>query len=186
MYSRMKLTALVGAAALAIACGTTVETSQDEAASAGGGGGGPGPNPGPDLFACPTPYEHCSLDYGHLGESLTDEAVRCVGQLLATGEPGAVFGTSQPGPYPMESEFRSVLLGNGKVLQQNRWRCMTEDGCADQATTQWTLSPLELCDVQVDPEAIAGCGDPDGTCEWSGYAVNCVPAVESWTCEELP
>ena len=62
----------------------------------------------------------------------------------------------------------------------------TDTDCSGQNTSEWKLFPLELCDVEVDPADIAGCGDPNGTCEWLAYGANCAPAARGWSCEDLP
>jgi hypothetical protein len=166
-----RIASLAAVAALAMACSTVDSEDEDEESRV-------------DMFACGVSYD-CIQDVGHLGP-IPEEAVRCGGELVASGDPGAVLMTSQPGPYPTEFERLVVVLGNGKALQQSRTRCAVEGGCGQQSTTQWSLSPLEICDVQVAPEAIAGCGDPNGTCEWYAGGVNCAPAEETWTCAELP
>ena len=33
---------------------------------------------------------------------------------------------------------------------------------------------------------VAGCGDPNGTCEWLAYGANCAPVPRTWTCQDLP
>ncbi|HZO12200.1 MAG TPA: hypothetical protein VFB62_03050 [Polyangiaceae bacterium] len=200
----MKITSAV-VVALVMACGSTVETLEDTGSSTGNASGGAtsagsstgGSSAGgssvggsgggtvtTDMFACNVAYD-CIQDIGHLGP-VPPEALRCGGELVTSGEPGAVLVTSQPGPYPTFIETLVVLLGDGKLYQQMRSRCANDTDCEGQNTSEWKLFPLELCDVEVDPADIAGCGDPNGTCEWLAYGANCTPAPRAWTCQDLP
>lgn len=162
------------------------------AGGAGGGGqggqGGQGGTPLNDqlLFDCGLRYA-CVQDVGHLGPISEDE-LRCGGELIASGLPGAVLVTGNPGPLPTLWEDLTVVLGDGTAIKQSRARCITEGDCMGRWGPGWTyIGPPELCDVQVQPEDIAGCGQPEGICSWSGGSVsNCVPLSESWSCDELP
>src|SRR5262245_24625952 len=203
MQFRTKVTTSALVAVLAMACGSTVETIQDSntgGSTAGNAAGGSGNASGgattaaggsggaavtTDMFACGVPND-CVQNHGHLGRGITEEALRCGGELVASGEPGAVLSTSQPGPYPTSVETLVVLRGDGTLFQQTRTRCATDTDCGDQNTTAWKLMPLEVCDVEVDPADIAGCGEPNGMCEWLAYGVNCAPVSRDWTCAELP
>ena len=80
----------------------------------------------------------------------------------------------------------TVLRGDGTLYQQMRSRCVNDTDCSGQNTSEWKLFPVELCDVEVDPADIAGCADPNGTCEWLAYGANCVPAPRGWSCADLP
>jgi hypothetical protein len=137
------------------------------------------------MFACGVPHD-CVQNHGHLGRGLTEEALRCGGELVTSGEPGAVLVTSQPGPYPTSIERLVVLRGDGLMYQQTRSRCATDTDCGGQNTTAWKLGPLEICNVAVDPSVITGCSEPNGTCEWLASGVNCSPVADDWTCAELP
>jgi hypothetical protein len=106
------------------ACDPTVEGGGDT------GGGGKAP---PDLFACNLEVD-CFLDYGHLGETITEEAVRCGGQLIASGEAGVEKTSSTPGPWPTTTESLYVVHGNGTLTMQTRSKCATDDGCARPET----------------------------------------------------
>ena len=186
---------------LTIACGSKVEHDEGGAggngagASVGGGspnggtnaGGSPtsgGGDTGPDLFACGLTYD-CLQDLGHIGP-IPEEHLRCGGELLASGQPGVILKTSQPGPYPTEIETLVVLFGNGTMLQQTRTRCSVADACMDYWGTEWERDPLENCNVEVDQAHIAGCGDPEGVCSWLAAGTNCAPVAATWTCQELP
>lgn len=149
--------------------------------------GGESVDPGEtlDLFACNVPVD-CVQNAGHLGEGSTEEAIRCGGELAASGEAGAVLSTSQPGPYPTEDESLVVIGADGTAYHQLRSRCAAEGQCADQNTTAWRRSALERCTIDVDPEQIAGCGTTDGTCAWFGQTKDCAPVADDWTCADLP
>lgn len=86
----------------------------------------------------------------------------------------------------MRSQTLTVLLGNGQAFRQERLICLNEDNCPEGYGLAWTLEPLESCDVEIDPVAVAGCGDPQGVCEWTAFDVTCVLAPKTWTCAELP
>jgi hypothetical protein len=124
-----------------------------------------------DLFACGL-VPDCTQDTGHLGEELTEEDIRCGGALAASDEPGVLLTLNRPGPYPTQIEGLYVLDGRGFVFHQGRSRCGAEGACEGQNTTEWRRSALELCVVDVAPEAIAGCDD-EGPCA-------------TWTCADLP
>lgn len=138
-----------------------------------------------DLFACNVSVD-CVQNVGHLGEGQTDEAIRCGGELAASGEAGALLSTSQPGPYPTEDEYLVVIGADGTVYRQLRSRCSVEGACEDQNTTAWRRSALERCTIDVDPEQIAGCSTADGTCAWYGQAKDCASVADAWTCADLP
>ena len=158
------------------ACSSTVDED-------GGGSGDSGETL--DLFACNVSVD-CVQNAGHLGEGQTDEAMRCGGELAASGEAGAVLSMSQPGPYPTEDEWLVVIGADGTAYRQLRSRCSVEGACEDQNTTAWRRSALERCTIDLDPEQIAGCGTPDGTCAWYGQTKDCAPVADDWTCDELP
>ena len=158
------------------ACSSTVDDDE-------GRSGDPGETL--DLFACNVSVD-CVQDVGHLGEGQTDEATRCGGELAASGEAGAVLSKSQPGPYPTEDEHLVVIGADGTAYHQLRSRCAVEGECADQNTTAWRRTALERCTIDVDPEQIAGCGTPDGTCAWFGQTKGCAPVAADWTCDDLP
>ena len=151
---------LIGAAALAMACGPTE-----------------------DMFACGVTPD-CVQNRGHLWGPEEAE-LRCGGGLVASGKPGAVRWTSSPGPYSTRVEGLVVLLGNGRLFQQHRMRCTGEDNCDPDLTTEWEREALELCDVDVEPADIAGCGDPNQPCSWSAHGKNC-EEPEDWSCQDLP
>jgi hypothetical protein len=157
------------------ACDPTVEGGGDT------GGGGKAP---PDLFACNLEVD-CFLDYGHLGETITEEAVRCGGQLIASGEAGVEKTSSTPGPWPTTAESLYVVHGNGTLTMQTRSKCATDDGCAGQNTSQWGLTALQFCNVYFEPAKIEGCGDPQGICEWYPSGTDCVTVSDTWTCADL-
>lgn len=161
------------------ACSSNVDEVDED-------GQGPG-NPGEtlDLFACNVSVD-CVQDVGHLGEGQTDEAIRCGGELAASGEAGALLITSQPGPYPTEDESLVVIGADGTAYRQYRSRCSVEGACEDQNTTAWRNAALERCTIDVDPDQIAGCGTTDGTCAWYGSTKDCAPVADNWTCDELP
>jgi hypothetical protein len=150
-----------------------------------GEGGSIDPGEKLDLFACNVSVD-CVQNAGHLGEGSTEEAIRCGGELAASGQAGAVLSTSQPGPYPTEDELLVVIGADGTAYRQLRARCSVEGACAEQNTTAWRRSALERCTIEVDPEQIAGCGTPDGTCAWFGQTKDCAPVAEDWTCADLP
>jgi hypothetical protein len=177
MRSVTTLSTLWLVCALALGCGSTASPD---------GADGPGlePESGPNVFACGVQHD-CTQDNGHLGE-ITDEDLRCGGELFAGGEPGAVLVLSQPGPYATEVEMLVVLLGDGTALQQIRSRCAQEGACAEQNTTEWAVQPMQLCDVAAEPSDIAGCDEPEGACAWSAYGTSCEFVPETWTCDALP
>jgi hypothetical protein len=158
------------------ACSSTADENE-------GGSGDPGETL--DLFACSVSVD-CVQNVGHLGEGQTDEAIRCGGELAASGEAGALLSTSQPGPYPTEDELLVVIGADGTVYRQLRSRCSVEGACENQNTTAWRRSALERCTIDVDPEQIAGCGTTDGTCAWYGQTKDCAPVADDWTCDALP
>src|SRR5262245_36101776 len=102
---------LVILAMFATACGSS--------ADAGNGDAGNGDAAPPDLFACNAEVD-CVINYGHLGETVTDEAERCGGELAASGEPGVMKTMSTPGPYPQTIETLYVVHGQGTVTVQTR------------------------------------------------------------------
>jgi hypothetical protein len=177
MHSATRCTTLLLASVLALGCGSTANPDGED---------GPGlePESGPDVFACGVAHA-CTQDTGHLGE-ITDEDLRCGGELVADGQPGAVLVLSQPGPYPTEVEMLVVLLGDGTALQQIRSRCASDGACAEQNTTEWSVKPMQLCDIGADPGDIAGCDEPEGACAWLAYGTNCEYVPETWTCDALP
>jgi hypothetical protein len=176
---RITIAALAGVAAMALACGSSIDAGQPKQ-----GGGGGGTTVTPNLYACGVAHD-CLLDAGHLGP-ISTEGLRCGGKVAASGKKGALKITSQPGPYPTEVENLAVLLGDGTLLHQSRSRCGSDTGCAGQNTTAWKLTALERCKVDVAPAAIAGCSTPNGTCEYGGAAKDCKPVAEGWTCSSLP
>lgn len=162
----------------------------DGGAGGGGGGdgeGGGGGEPGPtlDLFACGI-VPDCVQDSGHLGEALTEEAVRCGGELAVAGEGGALLGLNQPGPYPTEIESLVVFGPDGAAYDQIRSRCAVEDGCEEQNTTAWRRTELRRCVIDVDPAAVEGCGTEEGPCAWYGQTKDCTVVEADWTCADLP
>jgi hypothetical protein len=142
-----------------------------------------------DLFACEIQVD-CVQDSGHLGETLTEEAVRCGGELAASGEPGALLSASQPGPNPTQIQSLVVLLGDGTAYKQSRSRCAAQaegQSCGideDENVTEWERTALERCTITVAPEDIAGCGT-DGTCAWFGQTADCAVVDADWTCGAL-
>lgn len=138
----------------------------------------------PDLFACNVKVD-CVIDYGHLGESVTDEARRCGGKLAASGEPGVMKSLSTPGPYPQTIETLHVLHGDGTVTVQTRSKCATDDDCAGQSTSEWGNDALERCAISFDPASIEGCDEPDGACDWLPQFGDCAPVSAAWTCADL-
>jgi len=138
-----------------------------------------------DLFACEVSFD-CVQNLGHLGEGHTEEALRCGGELAASGEAGAVLSTSQPGPYWTLDERLVVIGADRTAYQQLRSRCAVEGECEDQNTTAWRRSALERCTIDIDPEQIAGCGTTDGSCDWYGQTKDCAPVADDWTCDDLP
>jgi hypothetical protein len=157
-----------------------------------GGGGQGGGGDGGTIAIGPSPFDcgltpDCIQDAGHLGGVMPD-ALRCGGELIASGEPAVVLLTAQPGPYPTHQERLNVLLGDGTTIVHWRARCETDDACAGQTTSEWSyFGPAELCDVDVDPADISGCDQPDGACSWAGGSVaNCATLDATWSCAQLP
>jgi hypothetical protein len=139
----------------------------------------------PDLFACGVEVD-CVIDYGHLGETVTAEALRCSGELVVSGEPGVIKTMSSPGPYAMEVETLYVVHGDGTATFQTRILCENDGGCGGLAASEeWQPEALELCAVSFDPAKIEGCDEPEGVCEWHPKVIDCAPADDAWTCADL-
>lgn len=166
-------------AMFAAACDSSVKGGDS-----GGGDSGGGDTTTPDLFACNVEID-CVLDYGHLGETVTDEALRCGGKLAASGEPGVMKTMSTPGPYPQTIETLYVVHGDGTVTVQTRSKCATDDACDGQSTSEWGRNALERCAISFDPATIEGCDDPQGKCEWYPKTSDCAPVEDAWTCADL-
>jgi hypothetical protein len=175
------------------ACTSTVEGSGSGGGDTGAGGGdhsgggdvggGDAGEPAADLYACDLPQD-CFMDVGHLGEGVTLEAMACVSDAVLSGEHAVMFSTSTPGPYPSEYQGLTVHLGDGTALWQGRSRCLVEDGCDEQNTTEWKLGDLQRCDVVAVDQEPASCGFEEGErCVYDSLE-NCVvvPAAD-FTCE---
>ncbi len=170
------------AAALMFGCSTPADGDSGGNQNADAGAG----YTGVEIYPCVTMYD-CVQDAGHLGPPPA-EHLRCGGELVASGMPGAVLFTSRPGPYPTVLNTLTVLYGDGTAVTHSRSRCDTVDGCAGQNTAAWSYSgPPQLCDVEVQPADIASCDQADGPCSWTaGSLANCVPIPDSWSCQDLP
>lgn len=184
------------------ACASTVDGSGsgggDTAAGSGGGGGGDeasggsdasggggdAGDPPADLYACDLPQD-CFMDVGHLGEGVTLQAAACVSDAVLSGEHAALYSTSTPGPYPSEYQGLTVLLGDGTALWQGRSRCMVEDGCQGQNTTDWKLTDLERCDVVAVDQDPTACGFEEGErCVYDSLEDCVVVTAADFACEQ--
>ena len=175
-----------------VACGSQVDPGESDGADedgaggtgAAGGGGGADELPKPDVFACGLPVD-CTVDFGHLGESITPEALKCQSDLVRSGEPGVLLDRDSPGPYPIQFEGLTVFRGDGTAVRQYRRSCASNGGCGEGSTIAWQRSDLERCDVVVtehgDPSP---CGEDEEHCAYA-LLMNCVVLGLELTCEDL-
>jgi hypothetical protein len=169
--------------------GTGGSDGGDEASGGSDGGdeasgGGDLGDPPADLYACELPQD-CSVDVGHLGDEATPEAMACISDAVLSGEHAVLHSTSTPGPYPSEYQGLTVHLGDGTALWQGRSRCLVEDGCDEQNTTEWKLGDLQRCDVVAVDQEPSVCGFEEGErCVYDSLE-NCVPVpAPDFTCQQ--
>jgi hypothetical protein len=180
-------TSLLLTAILAVAAVACVQVDSDPGDEGGEGGCGAegceGEEPKPDLFACALPVD-CTMDAGHLGETVTPEMMKCQSDLTLSGDHGVQRYVSVPGPYPTEVESLIVLRGDGTAIRQARSRCMVDGGCEQQNTTAWRLSELEDCDVvPFDVEDPEQCGEGEEECVYP-MLENCAVRGLDFACAE--
>lgn len=168
-----------------VACGQvdSGDTDETDGEGAGGAGTGGGGQAKPDLFACELPVD-CTMDVGHLGESVTPEMMKCQSDLALSGEHGVQRHLSNPGPYPTHTESLTVFLGDGTAIYQSRSRCASVGACGEQNTTEWQRSDLQRCDVvPVDVESPSQCGEGEEQCVYPKLE-NCVVIGLDFTCDD--
>ncbi len=181
-----RLVSTIILAAAVVACGPAVDADDAEdtegEGAAGSGAADGGEEPKPDLFACELPID-CTLDAGHLGESVTPEMMKCQSDLTLSGEPGVQRYLSVPGPYPTQIESLVVLRGDGTARTPSQSRCASEGACAEQNTTAWRRSVLEHCEVvPAEVDEPSRCGEGEERCVYPSLA-SCVVLGLDFTCD---
>lgn len=99
------------------------------------------------LFECGLELS-CAPLCSHLGWSDCGGDFMCVEQVWGSGENGVLLLQSRPGPGGSESDTLLVLLGDGRVLMQDRFRSCPNNGFnCDLAAIPWSFGEQRRCDV---------------------------------------
>jgi hypothetical protein len=138
-----------------------------------------------DLFACNLLLS-CEENVVHV----SDEPP-CDGSLAASGKPGVLLGTADPGPWLDQTQFLLILRGDGTAMLQIRERHCSE-GCTiptdevpwETPTEQWQCSVV--LGVAARPDTCSDdTSEPCAWWPWTSFGLtNCTPIDPELSCND--
>lgn len=135
----------------------------------------PGDDGTADLFACEL-AESCGELFLHI-DLEPAESIDCVANLTATGGPGVYRFLESLGPDLYETYIQTVVRADGTAIRQTKFRECFDCSGEEEDATEWDVRVPQLCDVEIDADAWAGC-EGTGSCGEIWSYSNCVDAPE--------